>query len=124
MNEDILRNRRVLLVEDEYVIAMDLRAELENAGAVVVGPVGHVDAAIEMVTSGADLDGAILDINLRGRMVYPVADLLVRRSVPVIFATGYDDIAIPRRFKSVPRCEKPCNVDSIREAMASALRTA
>ncbi|WP_284164791.1 response regulator [Frigidibacter sp. SD6-1] len=122
MDGQILRHRRVLLVEDEYVIAVDLCAELTSEGAEVVGPVSSVDAALSILKSGAQMDLAVLDINLRGKMVYPVADLLAGRSIPFIFATGYDGIAIPRRFGSVPCCEKPVSIASLRRAVARALQ--
>jgi hypothetical protein len=74
----------------------------------VVGPVGSVDEALTLVKREADrLDGAVLDINLRDEHVFPVADLLTERGVPFIFTTGYDGVALPKRYASAPRCEKP-----------------
>jgi len=103
-----LRGRRLLVVEDEYLIAADLTASLESLGVEVIGPAASVDEALFLVeTNGGRLDGAVLDINLRDERVYPVADVLTARGVPFIFTTGYDAIALPNSYAGAPRCEKP-----------------
>src|SRR3712207_5255758 len=84
------RGRRVLVVEDEYLLAEDLRDELEGEGAIVLGPVPSVAEALELLRSGPKPYMAIVDINLQGEMVWPVADRLREMGVPFIFATGYD----------------------------------
>ena len=105
---DALRGRRLLVVEDEYLIAASLARGLEGRGAEVVGPAGSVRDALALVeAAGGRLDGAVLDINLRDERVYPVADALVARGVPFIFLTGYDARVIPDAYAGVPRCEKP-----------------
>ncbi|WP_207103034.1 response regulator [Paracoccus shandongensis] len=101
------QGRRVLVVEDEYIIAEDLREELEREGALVLGPVASVAAALDLLQGGPRPDTAILDINLRGERVFPVADRLRAMGVPFVFATGYDAEAIPRDYADVPRIEKP-----------------
>jgi CheY-like chemotaxis protein len=86
---DGLHGRRLLVVEDEYLVAADLTESLEEMGAQVVGPVGSVEAALEKVrTDGHRLDGAVLDVNLRGERVYPVAEALAAHGVPFVFTTG------------------------------------
>ncbi|TNC67572.1 response regulator [Rubellimicrobium roseum] len=102
-----LNGRRVLVVEDEYVLADDLRAELEARGAKVIGPVATLLDGLNIVQQGPVPDLAILDINLQGEMVYPLADVLRELGVPFLFATGYDAQAIPVRYADVPRAEKP-----------------
>jgi CheY-like chemotaxis protein len=103
-----LRGRRLLVVEDEYMIAIELVRALEDLGAEVVGPAGSVEDAFSLLEdAGAPLDAAVLDINLRDERVYPVAEALAARGVPFVFATGYDSTAIPSSFSSTPRCEKP-----------------
>jgi ActR/RegA family two-component response regulator len=103
-----VKGQRVLLVEDDYLIATDLAASLEDLGIEVLGPAGSVQDALELVEShGERLDAAVLDINLRDEGVYPVANALAARGVRFVFTTGYDAIAIPESFASVPRCEKP-----------------
>ena len=103
-----LEGRCLLLVEDEYLIAADLAASLELLGAEVVGPAGSVKAALRLVENeGPRLNGAVLDINLRGERVYPVADVLAARGVPFVFTTGYDAVVVPSQYLEAPRCEKP-----------------
>jgi CheY-like chemotaxis protein len=108
--------KRVLVVEDEYLVAMDMSMWLEAAGAHVVGPASNVSAALEALKS-AELDGAILDVNLRGEMAFPVADALVARGIPFVFTTGYDARAVPVRFAGVKRCEKPATPEAISRAL-------
>ena len=108
-----LRGRRVLVAEDEYILAEDVCNELERVGALVLGPVPSVAEALELVAVEPAPEVAILDINLQGEMVYPVADALRTRGIPFIFATGYDAHAIPRAYKNVPRCEKPVEVREV-----------
>ena len=98
--------RRVLLVEDEYFLADDLVGLLRGTGLEVVGPVGTLDDAQRLVDKER-IDCAILDINLRGQMAFPVADRLGEAGIPFVFATGYSRTAIPDRFRGVPHIEKP-----------------
>ncbi len=99
-------SRRVLVVEDEYIIAADLADALADLAIEVVGPAGNAAQALALIAAER-LDGAILDINLNGEEAYPVADALIARHVPVVFATGYDRSAIRPPYEDIPRCEKP-----------------
>lgn len=117
MSERTLRNCRILVIEDEYMLADELRTELEYAGAQVLGPVGSVEEAIALAEAEADLDGGILDVNLGGEMVFPVADLLIERGIPFVFTTGYDKSAIPNRYADIVRCEKPLNLRRLVQAI-------
>lgn len=83
-----LAKRRILLVEDEYLIAVDLVRSFEATGAEVVGPVASVDDALDLLDDTEHLDGAVLDINLQGEMAYAVADALTARGVPFLFASA------------------------------------
>ena len=111
MPERPVRNiprRRVLIVEDDYLIADDLAYSLEDLGMEVVGPAPSVEAALQLLEDeGERLDGAVLDINLRDQRVYPVANALTARGVPFVFTTGYDPVTIPQAYAAAPRCEKP-----------------
>lgn len=111
----------MLVVDDEYIIATDLRQGLAERGATVIGPVPSVEKAIVLILSGTHLDGAILDVNLQGQMVFPVADLLLERSVPFLFMTGYDQSVIPERFKAIVRCEKPLQLEVLCRTMTGIL---
>ncbi|TNC47699.1 response regulator [Rubellimicrobium rubrum] len=108
MNPDqALAGRRILLVEDDFIIADDVAAAFGSAGAEVVGPAATPRKALELIKQTERLDGAMLDINLQGDLVYAVVDALQARGVPVIFASGYDRSAIPERYADIPFCEKP-----------------
>ncbi|MBD8678349.1 response regulator [Sphingomonas sp. CFBP 13720] len=113
MSERQLEGCRILVVEDEYLIADDLRLALIDAGADVLGPVPTVTAAQSVLAAESRIDAALLDINLGGTMVFDLADALEARSVPFVFATGYDESAIPERFSAVPRLEKPVKARNV-----------
>ena len=116
-----MEQRRILVVEDEYLIADDLAHDLRGLGAEVVGPIASVGEALEAVQAEERLDGAVLDINLNGEMVFPVADALRERNVPIIFTTGYEEGVIPARFGDIHRCEKPVTMIRLKKAVATAL---
>lgn len=117
---DILHSRRILIVEDEYFIANDLWRSFSASGADVVGPIATARGAIDLLESGLAIDGAVLDINLNGRMAYDVANLLLAKHVPFVFATGYDPEVIPARYAEVRRCEKPVDPSVVARALDSA----
>ena len=114
-----LAGRKILLVEDEYMLATDLAQYLERHGATVVGPVGSVAQAMPL--TGAALDAAVLDINLRGERVYPVADALIARGVPIVFATGYDELLMQRPYIGRPICQKPIDKPALLTALQAAI---
>jgi two-component sensor histidine kinase/DNA-binding response OmpR family regulator len=108
--------RRLLLVEDEALVGMMMRDALDDIGFDVTGPVGSLaDARIAAISDG--IDGAVLDINLAGEMVFPVADLLRARGVPFIFVTGYDPESIDPKFAGVPVLQKPVSRDVLEQAL-------
>ena len=108
-----LRNRTILVVEDEYMLAEELCTNLAEAGASVVGPAATVAAGLALLHAAAHLDGAVLDVSLRGEPVFDLADALVLRHVPFVFATGYDVAAIPERFQSARHFQKPVPIAKI-----------
>lgn len=101
-----LSGERVLVVEDQYLLAKDVCEWLQAAGAVVVGPVADAESACELLDRH-EVDTAVLDINLGEGPTFQVACKLAERAVPFVFATGYDQNAIPAAFRSKPRLEKP-----------------
>ncbi|CAO4176941.1 response regulator [Methylorubrum populi] len=111
-----LVGRRVLVVEDEYLIARDLEYSLQQAGADVAGPVPDVQQALMLIEADA-LDAAILDVNLRGDSVYAVADQLTACGVPYLFATGDVQIADRSDYRSRPKLEKPILSDELLRAV-------
>ncbi|USI73800.1 response regulator [Sphingomonas morindae] len=117
-----LRGCRLLVVEDEYFLAQDLRDHLTAAGATVIGPVGLIDEAVALIVATDAIDGAILDVNLQGEPAFPAADLLTARGVPILFTTGYDGDAMPERYRHMPRCEKPVPAATVIRAIGAAVR--
>ena len=116
-----LRACRILVVEDEYLLADELAQELADAGAEVLGPAPTIELALAALAEKAAPDGAILDVNLGGVPVFPLADTLIERGVPLIFTTGYDPDTLPERFANVPKCGKPINVARITAAIERAI---
>ena len=112
---DPLTDVHVLVVEDEYLVAMEMASELQDRGAVVVGPVGDVASALGLAAAADAIDVAVLDVNLGGDWVFPVADRLSERGVPSVFVTGYDDAAIPASYAAVERVRKPVQVEELVE---------
>ncbi|MBA4010973.1 MAG: hypothetical protein C0481_03830 [Phenylobacterium sp.] len=102
-----MAGRRVLVVEDDWLLASEIVRVLEAARCVVIGPAPSVPLALAHVESGQAIDAALLDINLQGQLSYEVADLLLARGVRFAFVTGYPKTMLPRRFGEVPLYEKP-----------------
>jgi DNA-binding response OmpR family regulator len=112
-----LEHMRVLVVEDEFLLGLSLLEDLAEAGADVVGPISTLDEALEVVMSEA-FDLALLDINIRGEMSFPIADALLARNVPLIFLTGYDADVIPERLRRWPRIGKPYDPRELASTLA------
>jgi CheY-like chemotaxis protein len=107
---------RVLVIEDDIFIAMDVEHMVAECGCAPVGPVSNVEAGITTVREN-DLDGAVLDVNLGDERVWPVADLLKERGVPFILATGYSTAEVPDRFANYPILHKPLNERDLAAAL-------
>jgi CheY-like chemotaxis protein len=120
--EQTLHERRVLVAEDEFLLARDLRLALADRGANVIGPAASLAKVIDLIQAEARIDGAILDVNLRGETVYAAADLLRERGIPFLFTTGYDLSSLPERFRDVVRCEKPADPGVVLGALNGLLR--
>jgi DNA-binding response OmpR family regulator len=111
---------RVLVVEDEAAIAMLVEDMVLDFGSEVVGPAAQMDEALNLARH-AELDAAILDINVAGSVIFPVADVLRERGVPVIFATGYGSKALPVRFLGSPTLPKPFSYSTLAQALRTVL---
>jgi CheY-like chemotaxis protein len=122
MADALLQNRRVLVVEDEYMVADAMERKLRRAGAVVLGPVPSVAQALDLLELEGDIDGAVLDINLGDQKVYPVVDLLLARGTPCVFATGNDRADVPAAYAHLIRCEKPIDGACLVSALAGGVR--
>jgi DNA-binding response OmpR family regulator len=107
---------RVLVVEDEAMVAMLVESVLEDEHCSVVGPFGDLDAAM-LAAEQETLDLAVLDINLAGEMVFPVAELLAARGVPFLLLSGYGDKALPPNRQHWPICGKPFRLNELVAAL-------
>ena len=116
----IVRNR-ILVVEDEAIVAMLLEDMLAELGYEVVGPVTRLDRALELARDAA-IGAAVLDLNLNGEDTYPVADALRARAIPFIFATGYGVKEVAERFQGTPLTQKPFHRDDLERALNAAVR--
>lgn len=121
VSEKLLAGQRILLVEDEFLLAMDLQATFIDAGARVVGPVASVAAALDVIKKDKVLDAAVLDINLRGEKVFAVADRLLDDQVPFVFTSGYNSTDIPLNFSNVQRIQKPVDALMVVRAIRRAI---
>lgn len=101
-----LDGKRILVVEDEYLIAADLKRSLRDRGAEVVGPVGDLAKGLALARYGG-LDAAVLDINLEGDASFPIADVLAKDGVPFVFLTGYDAWSLPDAYAGTTTLAKP-----------------
>ena len=111
-----LTGKRVLVVEDEPIVAMTVEDMLISLGCEVVGPASHLAPALEFAET-ATLDAAVLDININAGRSYPVADVLRRRAIPFLFATGYGEEGI-ENGANAPVLQKPYRQDQIEIALS------
>lgn len=116
-----LTGRRILLVEDDYLLADALAQALRSTGALVSGPIGTVDGALAAVAELDDIEAVVLDVNLNGIRVDAVADAVRARGVPMVFVSGYDRNLLPPRFADVPHCLKPVDIDQLAATLAAQL---
>lgn len=107
---------RVLLVEDEALVALMIEDMLEELGLKVVASAGHVTKACELATT-ASFDLALLDVNLAGERVFPVARILRGRRIPFLFSTGYGAPSLEEEFRDAPAIGKPFSVDQLNEKL-------
>jgi len=117
MADMLMEDQRVLVIEDEYVVAEAIERTLRRAGAIVLGPVPSVDQAMALLDRGGRIDSAVLDINLGEQKVYPVVDRLLARGVHCVFSTGNDVADVPSNYKGIARLEKPVEESSIIDAL-------
>jgi CheY-like chemotaxis protein len=116
-----LRGRRILVVEDEPLVSMMIEDMLVDLGCIVVGPVATAAQAAELVEREI-MDCAVLDIALAEGQVFPLADVLVARRVPLVFATAYHPGALHSRYAEVPLVEKPFEAGALERAIGAAVK--
>lgn len=119
-----LTGRRVLVVEDESLVAMLLETILEDMECVPIGPASNVDDGQRLARDTEKLDAALLDVNVAGRQVFPVAEALKERGVPFVFSTGYGECGLPDEWRGQPTIQKPFTEAAIRDALMKAMGVA
>jgi len=117
-----LTGKRLLMVEDEFLVGLMAKRILEGFGAVVAGPYGRLADALT-AAKGDRFDGAVLDFNLAGETAEPLADLLLARGVPFTFLTGYHRDSIDRRYANIPLLQKPIDAESLERVLVSLLES-
>lgn len=118
-----LQGRRVLVVEDELMISMLVEDMLSDLGCSVVGPAHELAAALALANGPEGIDAALLDVNLGGQSVFPVADALRARGVPSIFSTGYGEAGLRDVDRGAPVLQKPFRAGDLARALQEALKT-
>lgn len=114
---------RVLLVEDETLVAMLLEDIIEDLGGTVVGSASRVARALEFANDASiNIDLAVLDVNLAGEEAFPIATVLAQRGVPFAFSTGYGNAGLPESWRSRPTLQKPFTQDQVMSVLVDALR--
>jgi CheY-like chemotaxis protein len=111
---------RILVVEDELMIRMLLEDMLGELGHTVAAEAARIEEALE-AAKNADFDIAILDVNLNGQPISPVADALVARGMPFVFATGYGERGLPEPYRDRPTLKKPFQMDGLKQMLQTAL---
>jgi len=115
--------QRILVAEDESLIALDLERMLESFGCEVVGPVSSVAEVLEYATKGS-FDGALLDVNLRGQQIFEILPKLENLGLKLIITSGYNDLTLfPAAFHRVPRIPKPFDERELRRICESVFAT-
>jgi len=115
-----LSGRKVLVVEDEMIVAWLLEDMLVDLGCTIVGPATSVNQALAMIDVKA-FDAVVLDVNLDGQMSYPVADALTARGMPFVFSTGYDKDTLRDGYRTFPVLQKPFHRSELGDALAKLL---
>ncbi|ABD07440.1 response regulator receiver domain protein [Rhodopseudomonas palustris HaA2] len=113
--------RTVFLVEDEAMIRMMVVDMLEELGFSVAAETGEINEAVKLAGT-TDFDVAILDVNVNGKVISPVADVLKARNRPFIFATGYGTQGVPEDYRDRPALQKPFQIESLKQALDTTLR--
>ena len=113
----------VFLVEDEVMIRMMVADMLEELGYTIAAEAGEISEALRLVPS-TDFDLAILDVNVNGKVISPVAELIKSRNRPFIFATGYGSSGLPEEYRDRPALQKPFQLESLGKMIETALKSA
>jgi CheY-like chemotaxis protein len=111
---------RILVVEDEYLIRMLLEDMLTDLGYEIAGAVGTIAQARDLAASG-QFDVAVLDVNVDGQEIYPVAEILAKRGLPFVFVSGYGEGSLSEPYRSRPSLQKPFQAEQLKNTLAELL---
>jgi two-component SAPR family response regulator len=117
----MIPGKKVFFVEDETLVAFNLEDILHDLGCIVVGSAMRVDKALAQIATDLAIDVAILDVNIAGELVFPVAERLAELDVPIVFATGYNRDGLPARWHDRTILQKPYTQTDIERAIAAAI---
>ncbi|MDR4307689.1 response regulator [Chelatococcus sambhunathii] len=113
-----LQGRRILFAEDDYFIVTNMVSYFRGEGAEIAGPAARLQAALQIAKT-EPLDGAVLDVDLRGESSLPIAQALLQRRIPFVFVTGYDAGMLPQPFTEAPSCQKPTRPELVADKLLS-----
>lgn len=118
---EALEGKRVLVVEDDALVGMLLESILEDLRCIVLGPASTLGEANALIATGEPADVALLDVNVSGELVFPVAEALAARGVPIIFSTGYGEGGLAEGWRGRPTLQKPFTEADVKTALAAAV---
>jgi DNA-binding LytR/AlgR family response regulator len=121
ITKSALFGRRVLIVEDEFFLADELRQTLAEYGAEVLGPVATLNEGLDIIASDNRIDSAVLDVQLREKEVFAISAVLKSRKIPFVFTTGFGETKIPPGYEDVPRFEKPFELGALIVALEASV---
>ena len=114
----------VFVVEDEALVALNLEDMLTELGCTIAASAMRLEQALDIAGNGLAADVAILDVNLGGKPVFPVAELLAAAGLPIVFATGYGRAGLPEAWRDRPVLQKPYTIDEVASCLKTALAEA
>lgn len=114
----------VLIIEDEALVALNLETMLEELGCRVAATMMRFEQAERMLSSDIAADAAVLDVNIGGSPVFPLAEKLKARGVPIVFATGYGKSGIPENWRDRPILQKPYGINDLAQSLVAARESA
>lgn len=122
MNDSSKSLPRILVVEDEYLIRMLLEDMLADLGYEIAAAVGTIAEACDVAAKG-EFNAAVLDVNLDGQEIYPVAEILAKRGLPFVFVTGYGENSLIEPYRNRPALQKPFQVEQLRSVLAGLIKS-
>ncbi len=113
---------RVFVVEDEALVALNLEDMLTDLGCSVVGPAMRIGKALDFLSGSFDPDVAILDVNIAGEPIFPLAQQIAERGIPIVFATGYGRSGLPEEWHQRPILQKPYTIEDVSRSLVLAMQ--